>query len=343
MEIKVFISSTSRDLQDYRLSVVHAIEQLHGYRAIHEDRFSRVSDSTSWDVQCRKNVADCDLFIGILGFYFGSIPPGCEASYTQREYEHAKLLGKDVRMFLASESCQFSAEIFEKAIQDWDRQLRFRDLVTLNDPPPRPGFIASADLALNVIQTIHVWHQETQTRRAFERAHLFQDLLKFVLEARSLPKTFANVVEKMAVAVGVERASIWLFHPDPTTMTCQYFFPKSENLKGLPLLKSEFPAYFDALTVDEVVDPEDALIDDRTSELSAYLTKYNVKSLLDVPITVGGELRGIICHEHCGSKGRRWSAEDTAFAISIASLISLAIEQYEKDRTRLKKGELIGG
>jgi HEAT repeat protein len=41
------------------------------------------------DEFCHSKVAECDLFVGIVGHYFGSCPKGSDKSYTQQEYDAA--------------------------------------------------------------------------------------------------------------------------------------------------------------------------------------------------------------------------------------------------------------
>ena len=51
--------------------------------------------------------------------------------------------------------------------------------------------------------------------------------------------------------------------------------------------------------------------------------------MLDAPIFRGGQLIGIVCHEHCGEK-RKWLSSDRAFAGSVADIVSLVYEQSER-------------
>jgi PAS domain S-box-containing protein len=51
--------------------------------------------------------------------------------------------------------------------------------------------------------------------------------------------------------------------------------------------------------------------------------------MLDAPIWLGGEMVGVVCHEHVGS-ARQWALEEQNFAGSIADLVSMAIKAWER-------------
>jgi GAF domain-containing protein len=57
--------------------------------------------------------------------------------------------------------------------------------------------------------------------------------------------------------------------------------------------------YFDLLSSKEIVVANHALESDQTSELlESYLKFYNIHSLMDIPIHIGGELVGVVCFEN---------------------------------------------
>ncbi|MGL4379460.1 MAG: GAF domain-containing protein, partial [Microcoleaceae cyanobacterium] len=56
-------------------------------------------------------------------------------------------------------------------------------------------------------------------------------------------------------------------------------------------------------------------------------------STLNVAIRLGGQIVGIICHEHIGSV-RHWELEERTFVNSLANLVALAIAGYERQRSK---------
>jgi hypothetical protein len=88
MPIKtVFLSSTARDLAQYRDAAYQAIEGLDGYHCVRMEDFG--ARASMADEFCREKVAECELFVGIVGHLYGSCPEGSEQSYTESALEQS--------------------------------------------------------------------------------------------------------------------------------------------------------------------------------------------------------------------------------------------------------------
>jgi hypothetical protein len=146
----VFLSSVSQGLEPYRDAVYKAIEGLDGYHCARmEDFGARDMDSDSF---CRARVADCDIFVGILGHQYGSIQPQSGKSYTEREYDAALEAGKPRLLFLAPKDFPVQAHLIEDD-PTRNRQRAFRDRAQKDR---QVAFFASEDeLARKVLQAIH--------------------------------------------------------------------------------------------------------------------------------------------------------------------------------------------
>jgi signal transduction histidine kinase len=70
-----------------------------------------------------------------------------------------------------------------------------------------------------------------------------------------------------------------------------------------------------------------------TNESSgAYVPGAGASAVLDVPLRLGGQTLGVLLYEHFGT-WREWALEEQNFAHSIADVVSLSIEQWERQRT----------
>jgi len=150
-----------------------------------------------------------------------------------------------------------------------------------------------------------------------------------------LKAALKEITETSSNFLNVERVNVWLFDEKHTKIQCLDSYEKSKNIhtEGEELLVEDYPAYFKALEVGRVIAAHDAHTDPRTREFSgSYLSPHNITAMLDAPVRLGGEVVGVICHEHVGEDSRIWTAEEQAFAASIADLVSLAIEAYERRR-----------
>jgi len=68
-----FLSSTAKDLSDYRSAVRDAIEQMDGFKCIAMEQFSASSLTPTGDVDDR--IRNCDIFIGLIGVCYGTRIP----------------------------------------------------------------------------------------------------------------------------------------------------------------------------------------------------------------------------------------------------------------------------
>ena len=72
-KLKVYVSSSYPDLKDYRRVVIDTLDDL-GYEPWAMEKYS-AADEPSLDL-CLADVAQCDLYIGIVAWRYGSIPQG---------------------------------------------------------------------------------------------------------------------------------------------------------------------------------------------------------------------------------------------------------------------------
>ncbi len=98
--MKVFISSTYKDLIEHRKAAHDALEQL-GLHAIWMEAFgARPEESTE---ACLKEVEESDLFVGIYAHRYGYIPDGKDTSITEQEFDHAQKSERPIFGFVINE------------------------------------------------------------------------------------------------------------------------------------------------------------------------------------------------------------------------------------------------
>lgn len=86
-QLQVMISSTARDLPEHREKVMHVCLRL---GVVHPDMMEHLSaeDANAAEVSLRM-VEDADLYLGVIGFRYGYVPPGSDISVTEMEYNRA--------------------------------------------------------------------------------------------------------------------------------------------------------------------------------------------------------------------------------------------------------------
>lgn len=90
---QVFLSSTYEDLKDERFAVMESLHLMkcfvagmEYFPAIDKDQYEYI----------KKIIDDCDYYLLVLGGRYGTVPPGEDKSYTEKEYDYAVSQGKPV-------------------------------------------------------------------------------------------------------------------------------------------------------------------------------------------------------------------------------------------------------
>jgi two-component system, cell cycle sensor histidine kinase and response regulator CckA len=208
-------------------------------------------------------------------------------------------------------------------------------------PPREASNLILTGGALPAIQPVMSAHTPDiiEPRRPTDAARLQVAKLRIDSHVR-LADIFANVTELAADTIEVERVGVWLLVDEARVLRCADLFERSKGLhsSGTTLHVDDFPEYFDSLSRRKTVAAEVVKTDPRTSGLvESYLDPLGITSILDAAIFVGGEVVGVICHEHIGPE-REWTTEARDFASSMADLLALKIRAAEVDdlRTMLK-------
>lgn len=158
-----FLSSTGRDLADFREAAYRAIQGLDGWKCIRMEDFG-ARDRTP-DEFCRARVAECDVFVGLVGHLYGSSPPGEELSFTEREYRAAVSARRPRFVFVAHDDFVLPASLRESdALRQ--KQDAFRECVSREHI--RDTFDSPKDLAARVVLALSNWQYRPETSMANE-------------------------------------------------------------------------------------------------------------------------------------------------------------------------------
>ncbi len=145
-----------------------------------------------------------------------------------------------------------------------------------------------------------------------------------ILPGISLRQVLGQVTSLAALALGVQRVSIWRLVADGSILICEYLHQEGQHgvFEGCILRAKDFPSYFKALRNQNIIPVDDvqgAAFMEEFHQL--YLEPLGITSMLDAPLLHGSEVCGVVCHESVGQK-RRWSAQDCDIATKIASTIT---------------------
>ncbi len=147
-----------------------------------------------------------------------------------------------------------------------------------------------------------------------------------------LSVAFGEITRLAAETLNVERASIWFYGDEKTSIICHELYESSSDghSRGVQLQAGDLPAYFAALASQETIAADDARQDPRTCEFrEVYLEPLGITSMLDVPVRHRGETVGVLCLEHT-AEPRHWTIDEQNFANYLSYTIALAIESHDR-------------
>jgi tetratricopeptide (TPR) repeat protein len=99
---------------------------------------------------CRQRVRGCDVYVGVVGFRYGSIVPGTAVSYTELEFAEAGAAGLPRLVFLLADASQLPADLSDTdrgAVDAFRRRLRAAGLIVRE-------FTSAANLELEVFHAL---------------------------------------------------------------------------------------------------------------------------------------------------------------------------------------------
>jgi signal transduction histidine kinase/DNA-binding response OmpR family regulator len=169
----------------------------------------------------------------------------------------------------------------------------------------------------------------------------YQKILRKLAQSESLnsgelDQALRAITEACSQLLQADRTSIWLFDEQRTAIKLMDLFEATErrHSAGAMLQASDYPAYFQALVMEEwAITAHDAHCDPRTSEFATdYLIPLNIGAMLDAPIRQKGRVVGVLCTEHVGGP-RQWTAYEEQFTSSFATMVTLALEAAERRQT----------
>jgi hypothetical protein len=239
--IRVFLSSTSKDLEAYRETAAKAIQRLAGYECVYQGFFTGSTHDP--DTLSREKVKECDLFVGILGPLYGSTPPAEQQSYTEREYDMAVESGKPRLMFVCPDDFPLSDHLRETDEQR-EKQQAFRKKV--QGAVTTPGqWRDRHELALEVILGIVAWERGQFKTYPKQRRRLSKKKSRGDTIDHGLTHPFADTASMLAASATSQRpvSGLWYIPGPPGSLKTQVLEDIAARLDGKLTLV--------ALTVDK--------------------------------------------------------------------------------------------
>lgn len=154
----------------------------------------------------------------------------------------------------------------------------------------------------------------------------------------SFTESAKEIAKAAAQTLNISKSSVWIYHPEKDITAVVTYYLKTDTFDYTPIVLncSDYPEYFKAIKTERIIAVKDVFNDSRMSTFSeSYFKQYNIKSTLDVPVRVGGQIVSIICNE-LEDIHREWTFEEQTFAASLADLLSIAYEDVQRKEIEQK-------
>ena len=153
---------------------------------------------------------------------------------------------------------------------------------------------------------------------------------------KNLDVSVMQIIESAAKVSKCNRVSYWKYTEDRITCENLYDLDTNSYSKGAYLEKENYPIYFKSIKSKKQISAPDVLDKWELSEFTEnYFLKYDIKSQLDIPIFINGELSGTIIFETIRTQ-RNWDNDDIIFARTISDIISLTMISHSRSETEKK-------
>lgn len=152
----------------------------------------------------------------------------------------------------------------------------------------------------------------------------------------NLNDTIGSIIKAAAKTSNIDRVSFWKYTNDK--IVCKKLYQLDENIFGkkITLKKENYPLYFEFLKSESQIVATDVYEKWKDTEfVTDYFIKYNIKSMLDIPIYNNGELTGALSFETTKQK-KFWDNDDINFARTISDIISLQIASRKRFQAEIK-------
>ncbi len=174
--------------------------------------------------------------------------------------------------------------------------------------------------------------QERRAKKITENREILNSLTKNSnIQNGNITVAMELITKALGEVLGVKRAAVWSYSAQNESILLEKMYLSAENRfdGGATFSKKDLPIYFESVESEEVIvakhaDKHPSLVEFRVG----YLDALDIRSMLDVPFFLDGNVGGVICCEQQNAT-KDWSEEDVDFAKSVADIITIAFKSYQ--------------
>ena len=193
MKKAVFISSTFEDLRNHRSKIWDLLEKFDvDVRGM--ERFGARKEAPL--ITCLSEVEQCAIFVGILAFRLGSIDEDSGKSFTQREYERAYELNREILIYMVDEKDSLVSPQNIDFDERREKLIAFKSI--LRDRHTVDFFLSEDDLAKKLKRKFDELLTSKELRLDTS-ADEYENSKKIIGKFLLLPKVYSGQVVKLRV------------------------------------------------------------------------------------------------------------------------------------------------
>jgi len=205
-------------------------------------------------------------------------------------------------------------------------------------------FITFSILFSLLIRSHYIFNKEIKNEKDYSR-RLSQSLVTLsnneAFYQGNIEESSKFAMKELSAVMDVDRASIWLYNEDKTSITLESLYVKSEDsfYNGTQISEKDYKPYFDALKDEDVIIADDVYTHPATSCFTETYTKpLGIKSMLDIPLWYRGYVIGVICIENLSQ--RKWKGIEEEFVQNLGSIYSFGYSIYENNEVTREVKEI---
>jgi PAS domain S-box-containing protein len=172
-------------------------------------------------------------------------------------------------------------------------------------------------------------HQKNENYRTLLNKLTTTNFSKF----NSIEESINYIISNTSIATEINIVSYWDYKTDYLECIDLFNSKQKMNAQGIKINRIDFPTYFKEIEKGDLI-----IINELNKEHSMFKLCNSVfkltsmKSILDTPVYINGELKGILCFGNLDTI-RNWDELDINIAKSISDIVTIAIEALQRKKT----------
>jgi PAS domain S-box-containing protein len=170
--------------------------------------------------------------------------------------------------------------------------------------------------------------------RLREQRRMFHSVLAILRGNMSRDRRafLALATAQVAQALGVARASVWLFDDARSGIACEDLWADGtpQGKVDMAMRRADHPDYFAAIDSREPIVADDAVSHPATRSFAdGYLRPLGIRAMIDLPLQLGAATVGVLCCEHVGAP-RAWTGDEREFGMAVAAIVLIYLENERR-------------